>query len=49
MKKLKELQIQFFQNIETSSQAFIVQGPDNFHQFPEVCELCISVDRGKKP
>ena len=48
MKKSKELQIQFSQNIETSNQASIVQGPGNFHQFPEVSELCISVDRGKK-
>ena len=47
MKKSKELQIQFSQNIESSNQAFIVQVPGNFHQFPEVSELCISVDRGK--
>ena len=46
-KKSKEQQIQFSQNKETSNQAFIVQGPGNFHQFPELTELCISVDRGK--
>ena len=46
MKKLKELQIQFSQNIETSNQVFIVQGRGKFHQLPKVSALFVSLDRG---
>ena len=47
-KKSKELAIRFFQNIETTNHAFIIQGL-NFHGLPEVSELCKPVDRGKNP